>query len=64
MHQVYNMGHRFEVYCKPEAAEEIIALSKSYQIDAQVIGHTEKSIKPDYSNHLTIKSGHVELHYG
>jgi len=64
MHQVYNMGHRFEVYCKPEAAEEIIALSKSYQIDAQVIGHTEKSMKPDYSNHLTIKSDHFELHYG
>ena len=64
MHQVYNMGHRFEVYCKPEAVDDIIALSNIYQIDAKVIGHTEKSMKADHHNHLSIKTDNFELNYG
>lgn len=52
MYQVFNMGHRMEIYVDPEDAEEIIQISKSFNIDAQVIGHVEEDNKPS----LTIKS--------
>jgi phosphoribosylformylglycinamidine cyclo-ligase len=64
MHQVYNMGHRFEIYCKPEAAEDIISISKSYNIDAQIIGRTEENSKESGKNHLSIKTGNIQLKYG
>ena len=64
MHQVYNMGHRFEIYCNTDAVEEIIGISKSYNIDAQVIGRTEKSNKENSHNHLTIKNDKFQLAYG
>jgi phosphoribosylformylglycinamidine cyclo-ligase len=41
MYKVFNMGHRFEIYTKPELANEIIAISKSFNIDAQIIGKVE-----------------------
>ncbi|MCO6359403.1 AIR synthase related protein [Roseivirga pacifica] len=41
MYKVFNMGHRMEVYIDETYAEDIIAISKSFGIDAQVIGHTE-----------------------
>ena len=43
MYKVFNMGHRLEVYLSPEHAEEVIAISKSFGIDAQVIGRIEES---------------------
>ena len=46
------MGHRMEIYVSPEDAEEIIQISKSFNIDAQIIGHVEEDNKPS----LTIKS--------
>ena len=46
------MGHRMEIYVSPEDTEEIIQISKSFNIDAQVIGHVEEDNKPS----LTIKS--------
>ena len=52
MYQVFNMGHRMEIYVSPEDTEEIIQISKSFNIDAQVIGHVEEDNKPS----LTIKS--------
>ena len=52
MYQVFNMGHRMEIYVSPEDAEEITQISKSFNIDAQVIGHVEEDNKPS----LTIKS--------
>jgi phosphoribosylformylglycinamidine cyclo-ligase len=42
MYQVFNMGHRMEIYVPAEVAEQIIAISKSFNIDAQVIGHIEE----------------------
>lgn len=54
MFEVYNMGHRMEVYCKPEDAKKVIAISKSFGIDAQVIGRTEKSKRTDKKNHVTL----------
>ena len=39
MYQVFNMGHRMELYVSPDKAEEIITISKSFNVDAQVVGH-------------------------
>lgn len=39
MYKVFNMGHRFEIYCKPEVAEDIIKISQKYNVDAQLIGY-------------------------
>ena len=41
MYQVFNCGHRMEVYVKPEIAEEIIKISKSFNVDAKVVGRVE-----------------------
>ena len=43
MYQVFNMGHRMELYVEPSIAEDIIKISKSFSVDAQVIGHVESS---------------------
>ena len=47
-----------EIYVRPELAESIIAISKSFNIDAQVIGHIEEGKK-----RLTIKSEFGEFNY-
>ena len=39
MYQVFNMGHRMELYVRPKKAEEIIAISESFNVDAQIIGY-------------------------
>ncbi len=41
MYKVFNMGHRMEIYVPATIAENIIAISKSFNIDAQIIGHVE-----------------------
>lgn len=41
MYKVFNMGHRLEVYLPQEHANHVISVSKSFGIDAQVIGHVE-----------------------
>ena len=46
MYSVFNMGHRMELYVDPEAAREIIEISKSFNVDAQVIGRVEESDSP------------------
>jgi phosphoribosylformylglycinamidine cyclo-ligase len=43
MFQVFNMGHRMELYVHPSQAEKIISISKSFNIDAQIVGRVEKS---------------------
>ena len=43
MYQVFNMGHRMELYVHPSQAEKIISISKSFNIDAQIVGRVEKS---------------------
>ncbi|WP_347922468.1 AIR synthase related protein [Pontimicrobium sp. SW4] len=52
MYQVFNCGHRMELYVSPEIANDIIKISKSFNVDAQVIGRVEASD----SKRLTIKS--------
>ncbi|MEZ0540982.1 AIR synthase related protein [Fibrella arboris] len=41
MFKVFNMGHRLEVYLAPEHAQTVIDVSRSFGIDAQIIGHVE-----------------------
>ncbi|MGI9532302.1 AIR synthase related protein [Lutimonas sp.] len=43
MYQVFNCGHRMELYVPQEIAEDLIAISKSFGVDAQVVGRVEKS---------------------
>ncbi|MPN35458.1 hypothetical protein SDC9_182956 [bioreactor metagenome] len=43
MYQVFNMGHRMEIYLSREHADEIIRISKSFNIDAQIVGFVEVS---------------------
>jgi phosphoribosylformylglycinamidine cyclo-ligase len=47
MYKVFNMGHRLEVYLPAEYAEEVIAISKSFNIDAQIVGYCEASDKKE-----------------
>jgi phosphoribosylformylglycinamidine cyclo-ligase len=63
MFRVYNMGHRMEIFCQPEAAEAIIALSESFGIPAQTIGRTEASQRENRQNHVTIKYAGKTLEY-
>jgi phosphoribosylformylglycinamidine cyclo-ligase len=43
MYQVFNCGHRMEIYVPAEVAQDIIAISKSFNIDAQIVGRVEAS---------------------
>lgn len=59
MYEVFNMGCRLEIYCKPEDAQTMIDAAKSFNIDAQIIGRVEESDKKE----LVIKLGEEELRY-
>ncbi|MEX0982092.1 MAG: AIR synthase related protein [Bacteroidales bacterium] len=52
MYQVFNMGHRFEIYTDEKSAVEMIGISSGYNIDAQVVGYVEESDEKK----LTIKT--------
>lgn len=52
MYKVFNMGHRMEIYVSPEHAQKVIDISKSFNIDAQIVGRVEASTKTE----LTIES--------
>lgn len=52
MYQVFNMGHRMELYVDESCAAQIISISQSFGVDAQIIGRVESSV----GKQLTIKS--------
>lgn len=52
MYKVFNMGHRMELYVPQEIAAELIAISQSFGVDAQIIGHVEKA----ETKKVTVKS--------
>ena len=58
MYKVFNMGHRLEVYLSPDHAKQVIDISKSFNIDAQIIGRIEEGPRS-----LTIKSEYGEFNY-
>jgi phosphoribosylformylglycinamidine cyclo-ligase len=43
MYKVFNMGHRMEVYLPEKYAEQIIEISKSYNVEAKIVGRVEAS---------------------
>jgi phosphoribosylformylglycinamidine cyclo-ligase len=59
MYQVFNCGHRMELYVPEEIAEEIIGISQSFNVDAQIVGRVEASDKKK----LTITSEYGEFIY-
>jgi phosphoribosylformylglycinamidine cyclo-ligase len=59
MYQVFNMGHRMELYVNQEIAAEIIKISESFNIPAQIIGRVEAS----EDKKLTIKSPYGTFEY-
>ena len=58
MYKVFNMGPRMEIYVSPEDAEKVIETSRSFNIDAQIVGHIE-----DGKKSLTIKSEYGTFDY-
>jgi len=59
MYQVFNCGHRMELYVNEEVANGIIAISQSFQVDAQIIGRVEAS----NSATLTLQSAYGKFQY-
>jgi phosphoribosylformylglycinamidine cyclo-ligase len=59
MYQVFNMGHRMEIFTTEKAATDVINLSLSYGIDARIIGFVEKSSKRE----LDLKVGDSTIHF-
>lgn len=59
MYQVFNMGHRMELYVDENIADEIINISKSFEVDAKIIGRVEAS----ETKRLTIKTEFGEFEY-
>jgi phosphoribosylformylglycinamidine cyclo-ligase len=58
MYKVFNMGHRMELYVSEEIATDIITISKSFNVDAQIVGRVEEGEKK-----LTIRSEYGEFEY-
>jgi len=59
MYQVFNMGHRMELYVPSDVADQIITIAQSFNVDAQIIGRVEAS----ENKKLTISSSHGEFVY-
>ncbi len=59
MYQVFNMGHRMELYVDESVAQEIIAIAKSFNVEAQIIGR----IEADTSKKLSIQSTFGSFEY-
>jgi phosphoribosylformylglycinamidine cyclo-ligase len=55
MYQVFNCGHRLELYVKPSIADDLISISGSFGVDARIVGRVEES---------TIKKLTIESEFG
>ena len=60
MYQVFNMGHRMELYVDPAIAQEIIAISERFGVPAKIVGRVEESDAKE----LTIRSEYGTFNYG
>ncbi|MFD2585896.1 AIR synthase related protein [Croceitalea marina] len=59
MYQVFNCGHRLELYVDAEIAEDLISISEAFNVDAKIIGRVEEST----AKRLTIKSEYGTFEY-
>jgi phosphoribosylformylglycinamidine cyclo-ligase len=55
MYQIFNMGHRMEIYCEESVAAKIIATSAKYKLEAKVIGYTEQFKSDNKENQVIIR---------
>ncbi|MCQ2534395.1 MAG: AIR synthase-related protein [Clostridia bacterium] len=62
MFQVFNCGHRIEFYCDESVAEGIIEISKSFDVDARIVGHVE-ALPEGSDNEVVIKYNGEEFLY-
>jgi phosphoribosylformylglycinamidine cyclo-ligase len=60
MYQVFNMGHRLEVYCTQNAVENLVNTAKNLNIDAQIVGYVKNT---EGGEQLTIESPYGTFHY-
>lgn len=59
MYKVFNCGHRFEIYLPEQYASEVINIARSFNVDAQIVGHIEDAD----TNKLIIKSQYGQFEY-
>jgi phosphoribosylformylglycinamidine cyclo-ligase len=59
MYQVFNMGHRMEVYTDEATAAEVIAIANAFGVEAQIVGHVEQAAE----RKVTLKTGYGEFVY-
>ena len=59
MYEVFNMGHRMEIYLAEDKAHEAIKIAETFNLDARIVGRVEKSLK----NKLTVKSSKGVFEY-
>ena len=59
MYRVFNMGHRMELYVSPEIANDLIAISESFGVEAKIVGRVENAV----SKKLTIQSSKGTFEY-
>ena len=59
MYEVFNMGHRMEIYLAEDKASEVIKIAETFNLGARIVGRVEKSLK----NKLTVKSSKGVFEY-
>ena len=60
LYRTLNMGHRMEIVCEPSVAEALVHTSKSFNVDARIVGRTEAA---SGANRLILKDGAAEYSY-
>jgi len=61
MYKVFNMGHRFEIYTDAKSAQQMIEISKSFDVDAKIVGRVEEL--PKGQKRVTVRSEMGEFVY-
>ena len=59
MYKVFNMGHRFEIYCDAATAPAMVDIARSFGVDARIVGRVEA----DSRKHLTLKTPYGTIEY-
>lgn len=60
MYQVFNMGHRYELYLPEQYAQEVIDISRSFHVDAQIVGRVEAADQKEVE--IITESGTYNYH--
>jgi phosphoribosylformylglycinamidine cyclo-ligase len=62
MFQIFNMGHRLEIYCNRATAAQVIAVANKYNVEAQIVGRVLANEQSD-QNRVTIRHEGMEYSY-